>query len=296
MRKLFLILCAVAAFFPSEAKKLRIGVSLLPYYSFTKNVVGDRADVVPLIEANSNVHGYRITPQDLRRALDLDVMVVNGVGHDEFAMDILKAAGVDRKIKVIYANKDVALIPQSINSTTVNSHTFVSISASIQQIYTIANSLSEIDPANAAVFRANASAYAGRLRSMKAEYMAMLAKIKKADFRCATIHGGYSYLLQEFGFQVDDVIEPAHGVEPSAAQLAETIQRIKKARVTVVFSEADFPSSFVTTIQKETGVTVKALSHLSVGDYTADFFEKHMRANLDTLVSAVEGSGNGRGK
>jgi zinc transport system substrate-binding protein len=292
MRKLLLILCACAAFVPSEAKKLRIGVSLLPYYSFTKNVVGDRADVVPLVEANSNVHGYRITPQDIKRALDLDVMVVNGVGHDEFAMDILKAAGVDKKIKVIYANKDVALIPQSINSTTVNSHTFVSISASIQQIYTIANSLSDIDPQDAAAFRANASAYAGRLRSMKAEYMARLAKVKNADFRCATIHGGYSYLLQEFGFQVDDVIEPAHGVEPSAAQLSETIRRIKNARVTVVFSEADFPSAFVATIRKETGVTVKALSHLSQGDYTADFFEKHMRSNLDTLLSAVEGSAN----
>jgi zinc transport system substrate-binding protein len=290
MKNLLLILCMCAAVVPVQAKKLKIGVSLLPYYSFTKNVVGDCAEVIPLIEANSNVHGYRIRPQDIKRALDLDVMVVNGVGHDEFAMDILKAAGVDKKIKVIYANKDVALIPQSVSSTAVNSHTFVSISASIQQIYTIANSLSDIDPANAAVFRSNASAYAGRLRSMKAEYMARLAKIKNADFRCATIHGGYSYLLQEFGFQVDDVIEPAHGVEPSAAQLTETIERIKKARVTVVFAEADFPSSFVNTIRNETGVTVKSLSHLSQGDYTADFFEKHMRGNLDALLEAVEGS------
>jgi zinc transport system substrate-binding protein len=296
MKCLIFLLCMLAAIVPAEGKRLKIGVSLLPYYSFAKNVVDDKADVVPLIEAGSNVHGYRISPADIKRSLDLDVMVVNGVGHDEFAMDILKAAGVDKKIKIIYANKDVALIPQAINSTAVNSHTFVSISASIQQIYTIANSLAEIDPANAPAFRANASAYAMRLRAMKAEYMARLAKVKNADFRCATIHGGYSYLLQEFGFQVDDVIEPAHGVEPSAAQLAETIKRIKKAGVTVVFSEADFPSSFVNTIRSETGVTVRSLSHLSQGEYSAGYFEKAMRANLETLLSAVEGSGHAPGK
>jgi zinc transport system substrate-binding protein len=290
MRKLLFVLCALFMLAPAHAKKLRIGVSLLPYYSFTKNVVGDLADVVPLIDAGSNVHGYRIRPQDIKVALACDVMVINGVGHDEFALDILKAAGVDKKVKIIYANKDVALIPQSVNSTAVNSHTFVSISASIQQIYTIANSLSDIDPAHAAAYRANASAYAGRLRTMKAGYMARLAKIKNVDFRCATIHGGYSYLLQEFGFAVEDVIEPAHGVEPSASQLKDMIERIRKARVTVVFSEADFPSPFIATVKSETGVTVKSLSHLSQGDYTADFFETHMRDNLDTLLSAVEGS------
>jgi zinc transport system substrate-binding protein len=60
--------------------------------------------------------------------------------------------------------------------------------------------------------------------------------------------------------------------------------------VTVVFGEADFPSSFINAVRSETGVTVKSLSHLSQGEYSAGFFEKHMRDNLDTLLSAVEGS------
>ncbi len=273
-----------------EAKRLCIGVGLLPYYSYVKNVVRDKADVVPMIEAGSNTHGYRVGPNDIKRALGISVVVVNGVGHDEFVFDILKGAGIDKKVTIVYANKDVALIPQSINSNAVNSHTFVSLSASIQQIYTIANALAAIDADNAPAYRDNAAAYASRLRKMKAEYLKRIALVKTHDFRCATIHGGYSYLLQEFGFQVEDVIEPAHGVEPSASQLAQTIARIKKAHVTVLFSEADFPSSFVNTIQRETGVRVCALSHLSQGEYTADFFEKHMRANCEALCSAVEGA------
>jgi zinc transport system substrate-binding protein len=169
----------------------------------------------------------------------------------------------------------------------VNSHTFVSISASIQQIYTIANALAEIDPTNAVLYRANAGKYAKSLRQMKAEYMEKLSGVKGYDFRCATIHGGYSYLLQEFGFQVEAVIEPSHGVNPTASQIKETIEKIKAAKVQVVFSESDYPPSFVKTIRDETGVRVVSLSHLSNGDYTGDFFEKGMRYNLDKLLKAV---------
>ena len=37
---------------------LKIGITLHPYYSFVTNIVGDRAEVIPLINAESNPHGY----------------------------------------------------------------------------------------------------------------------------------------------------------------------------------------------------------------------------------------------
>ncbi len=38
---------------PNAAKRLRIGITLHPYYSYVANIVGDKADVVPLIPAGS---------------------------------------------------------------------------------------------------------------------------------------------------------------------------------------------------------------------------------------------------
>jgi zinc transport system substrate-binding protein len=272
-----------------QQQRLQIGVSLHPYYSFARNIVGDRADVIPMISPNVNPHGYRIIPEDIERAMGLDVVILNGVGHDEFALQILRAAGNLNRIHKIFANDGVALIPQSINTNQVNSHTFISISASIQQVFTIATRLAEIDPANAQFFRQNAQRYARQLRQLRAEFMEKLADYKEQDFRCATIHGGYSYLLQEFGFQVEAVIEPSHGVNPTASQMMETIEKIKAANVEVVFSESDFPPTFLRTIQEETGVRVVALSHLSYGEYSAEFFERGMRFNLEQLLKAVSG-------
>ncbi len=274
--------------FSADAKKLRIGVSLLPYYSFAANIVKDRADIVPLIENGVNTHGYRITPEDVKRASSLDAVIINGVGHDEFALDIIKAAGIEKSAHIIYANKEVALLPQSQSDNSVNSHTFVSITASIQQIYTIANELGAIDPANAQFYRQNSMAYVQRLRQMKASALKQIAACGNVDLRCATVHGAYSYLLSDFGFQIQDVVENVHGIEPSAARLRNVSEQIKKHGVKILFVETDFPSPFVATIRKETGVKTFGLSHLSQGEYRADFFERAIQADIDTICEAVK--------
>src|SRR5690606_34562724 len=186
----------VLALFASAAlaAPLKIGVTLHPYYSFAANIVGDRAAVVPLIEAGNNPHNYTPQPNDMKRVLEMDALIVNGIGHDEWAFEIVRAAGVEGKLRLIYANDGVALIPLPADegqAKVVNPHTFVSTTAAIQQIYTIARALGELDPDNAAYYRDNARAYATRIRRLKAEYTAKLADLDVSQFRCATMHGAY---------------------------------------------------------------------------------------------------------
>ncbi|PIE58664.1 MAG: ABC transporter substrate-binding protein [Desulfobulbus propionicus] len=269
---------------------LQIGVTLHPYYSFVANIVGEAAEVVPLIGAGFNPHNYRPQPEDIKRCMTLDVLVVNGIGHDEFAFEIMEAADMKGKLDLIFANKDVSLIPVSgtLNGENiVNPHTFVSVNSSIHQVYTISKKLQELDPENADLYRKNTRSYVRRLRRMKAEYMQKVADLQGIDFRCATIHGGYDYLLQEFGLQVTAVIEPGHGLKPTANQLAKTIDAIKTLNVDVIFTEMDFPEKYVDTIHKETGVRVRHLSHLTKGEYTPESFEEGIRENLAALTSAL---------
>ncbi|MGC4030057.1 MAG: zinc ABC transporter substrate-binding protein [Steroidobacteraceae bacterium] len=274
----------------AEAKKLKVGITLHPYYSFVANIVGDRAEIVPLIDGDANPHGYVPQPADMIRMSSMDVLVVNGIGHDSWAFEILDAAGMKGKIKLIYANDGVSLIPVSgdpSGAKVVNPHTFISITAAIQQVYTIARKLGEIDTANATYYRDNARRYALRLRKLIPEFNAKIAGVDLTKFRCATMHSGYDYLLQELGLQVTAVIEPRHGVEPTARQLAETVGRIKAANVNVLFAEKYYASKLSDTIQKATGAKIYPISHISSGQYTAGKFEDEMRENLDTLATAI---------
>ena len=304
-RRALLAGAVTSAFLPSvvrAAKKLKVGVTLHPYYSYVANIVGDLADVVPLIPVGFNPHAYEPRAEDIRRVGTLDVVVLNGIGHDDFAERMI-AASKNPGIPVIEANRDVPLLAavggvssrmgnsRTISGQVVNSHTFLSIAGAISQVQTIARELGKLDPDNAATYAANARAYARRLRKIRATALSELTAMPGASFRVATIHGAYDYLLREFGLEVTAVVEPAHGIEPSPAQLARTIDAIKALDVKVIFSELNFPSTYVETIERETGIRLYPLSHIIYGEYRPEKFEVEMTGNFATVVRAIREQG-----
>jgi len=223
-----LLLALLLASAASHAEKLTIGITLQPYFSYVKAVVGDTANVLPLVDEGS---------------------VGNGV---------------------------------------VNPHTFVGVSTTIQKVYTIANEMAKIDPEHAKQYRKNARAYALKFRKMKHQAMMALNEVNTTEMKVATTHNAYGYILQEFGVDVSAVIEPAHGVEPSASQLQETIEKIKRSGIDVLFYELNMPNRYVDTIEKETGIKLYRFSHMTHGAYQADKVEIEMRSNLKTLVEAMK--------
>ena len=299
MKKILLIVSMILINMFSYAK-LRVGVTLQPYYSFVSNIVGDKMEVVPAIRGDIyDVHNYKARPEDIKKMATLNILVVNGIGHDEFIYGIVKSARMGGKIKIINANKGVSLMPVSgmrTKTRVMNPHSFISITSSIQQIYTIARELGQIDPANKAYYNKNAQVYAQKLRNMKAAAITKVNHLKNLNMRVATSHAGYDYLLSEFGLRVRAVIEPAHGVEPSASDIKAIIDTIKRDKIDVVFVDAQAPNKYSTTIQKATGVRIRSLSHMSRGAYTKDVFERFMKYNLDSLTSAMLEVGKTRGR
>jgi len=102
-----------------------------------------------------------------------------------------------------------------------------------------------------------------------------------------TVHDGYGYLLQEFGLEVAGVVQPAHGLTPSAAELRDMVKLLQKEGVKVVFTEESFPPGLLKVLRDEAGVRVYVISHIASGPFTADKFEREMQNNVDTMVRAL---------
>jgi zinc transport system substrate-binding protein len=264
--------------------RLRVGVTLHPYYSWTANVVGSAdVEVVPVIPGEIDAGNYQPSPRDIARLADLDAIVVNGVGHDEFVFDMIKASG-NTTITVIRPNDSVPLL-RAAHGTAMNSHTFLSFTNAIQQTYFIARALGQLRPALAAVFQENAAEYARRLRSIKADAARTLADARIT--RVVTVHDGYGYLMQEFGIEIVGVVEPAHGLVPSAAELERMVDLMKREKIRVVFSEESFPAPLLEVLRESTGARVYLISHIATGTYTADEFERQMRGNVAAMIRAL---------
>jgi len=315
MNKAASCLAAVLAFLllshtPLRAEEgtcgLKIGVSLHPYYSWVKNIVGNAAEVTPVIPPDVDPHSYQPTAADMARLEGLNAVVINNVGHDEFIKPMLKAVD-NTKLVVIDTSKGLPLIPsfndkhyafeekEGETKVSYNSHTYIAITGAIQQMQMINRELGKLCPDRAAEFTKNLRAYSSKLRNMLHDTLTQIDGLHLDKVRIATVHDGYSYLFQELGIEVSAVVQPRHGVTPSSKQLQDTIKRIKQAKVNVLFGELDYEKKYVDIIFQETGCRLYALSHISNGEYSKEFFEQTMQKNMATIVHALaEVSGNGK--
>ena len=264
---------------------LKIGVTLHPYYSWTRNVVGDLPgyDVRPILPGEIDAGDYQPRPEDIKKITDLDAIVINGIGHDDFILSMIKASG-NRRLVVIRPNDSTPQI-HSAHGSTVNSHTFISFTNAIQQTYAIQKALAGLRPADAAALQKNAADYARRLRLIKARAATTLAEAKVT--RVVTVHDGYGYLLQEFGLEVAGVVQPAHGLTPSAAELRDMVKLLQRERIRVVFSEETFPAPLLKVLRDEAGVSVYIITHIASGAFTADRFEREMQKNVEAMIRAL---------
>ncbi len=263
---------------------LQVGVTLHPYYSWTRAIVaGTDVEVRPLLPGEVDASSYQPRVEEIRKLAALDVLVVNGLGHDDFIGSMIEASGNQKLLTLRPSDATPTL--KGAHGEAANSHTFLSFTNAIQQTYWLERQLAALRPQWAAKFHENATAYAKRLRKIKATAAAQLADVEQP--RVATVHDGYAYLLQEFDLEAAVVIEPAHGLVPSAAELAKSIETIRKEKLVVVFSEESFPAPLLEVVRKEAGAEVFVLSHVATGDYTDEKFEAEMAANAATLVRAL---------
>jgi len=264
---------------------LKIGVTLHPYYSWTKNVVGQLPgyEVRPLLPGEIDAGDYQPRPEDIKKLVDLDAIVVNGIGHDDFITPMIKASN-NKKLVVIRVNETTPQI-HSARGSGVNSHTFISFTNAIQQTYAIQKAIAALRPADAAALQANAAEYAQRLRRIKARAAATLAGATVT--RVVTVHDGYGYLLQEFGLEVAGVVQPQHGLTPSAGELRDMVKLLQREKIRVVFSEESFPPPLLKVLHDEAGVKVYTITHIASGAYTAEKFAQEMQRNVDTMIRAL---------
>lgn len=292
MKEILLSLFLIFNSLTFAQEKLKIGITLLPYYSFVANIVKDKAEVIPIVKAEGfDSHTYQPKVEDIERAGEVDAVVVNGIGHDDFIYKILDTVDKKNRPVVINANKDVSLMPVAgtLNDEKImDSHTFISITASIQQVHNITKELVKLDPKNKDFYMNNSREYVKKLRKLKTDALKEVQNVKGEDVRVATFLGGYNYLLAEFGIDVKAVLEPAHGSQISMSSLQKMIEAIRKDRIDIIFGEKNYSDEYVKIIHNETGIEVRKLEHLTTGAYTADSFEKFIKIDLDEVVNAIK--------
>ena len=127
----------------------------------------------------------------------------------------------------------------------------------------IAEKLKTIDPANAAIYEANAKRLAGRLNTLSEKLKTKLSPIKSAPF--FVFHDAYQYFEKRYGLNGVGSITVSPERKPGAKRVRELRAKIKKSRVDCVFSEPQFEPAIVRSLVADSNAKSGVLDPLGFG-------------------------------
>ncbi len=299
------VLCALLCVLPwqqcrAAGKTLSILSTTFPVYQITRNVAAGVPDVTVslLIPAGTGCpHDYALTPEDMRALATADVLVINGLGMEEFLGAPLQAA--NPRLALIDSSQGIRdLLPAATPleedehghehaGSGLNAHLYSSPRMSALLAGTIAEDLARRDPAHAALYTENARKYGQRMEKLAHDFSALGQTLHKR--RIVIQHESFSYLARDMGLEVVAVLQGHAGEDASASELLHALQAVREKQAGAVFIEPQYSGEVGRMIASEAHIPVALLDPMSGGppQVSLDYYDQVMRNNLRVLKETL---------
>ena len=253
---------------------------------FVRNVGGDRVSLTMLVGPNADVHVYTPSPADAKRIADAKLVVVNGLGLEGWLPRLVQSAG--GKATIVVASNGVAPLKRGADA---DPHAWQSVGNAKIYVANIRDALAKADPADAAMFRANAARYLAELDALDADVRAAVAKIPPERRKVISTHNAFGYFSEAYGITFIAPLGVSTETEPSARDIAAIISQIRREKIPAVFLENMSDDRLIGRIAAETGARVGGtLFSDALTDEKGDAptYIAMVKHNIRALTSALE--------
>ena len=288
-----LAVLALAGCSPAAAAKPTVVVTTNILGDITRNVVGDQAEVVVLMEANADPHSFGISAQQAARIEAADLIIHNGGGLEEGVLNHVEAAAA-AGVPTLAAMDAVEPLAFSHGSGAQDPHFWTDPARVSQAVAAIADSVEgRVAGVDAGVIQAQADAYTAELTELEAAMEAGFAGIPAAHRKLITNHHVFGYLAQRFGFDVIGAVIPSGTTlaSPSSADLNGLTGAIRDAGVVAIFADSSQPERLAQVLAAEAGMDIAVVplftESLGADGSGAQTYLDMMRSNTQRITDAL---------
>jgi ABC-type Zn uptake system ZnuABC Zn-binding protein ZnuA len=283
---------------------LRVVVTVAPLRSIVERLAPAGSEVSVLMAPGRSEHGYEFTPSDLVAAGRADVLVCVGLGLEPAIEAFARANPSNRRQTVVLgealglskpgrrfeahdhdAEAGHAHGPECAHE--LDPHVWLdpvlmkqgvpALRAAVERALEFRGGLT--GAARGVLDQAERS-LAADLEALDREHVERLAPFRGRSI--VTHHAAFVRLADRYGLKVAAVLRPIETSEPTAAQLGEAMQAIRRENVPVIFIEPQFNPEAAERLASAAGIGVGRLDPLGDGDYF-----KLMRTNLAELAAKL---------
>jgi ABC-type Zn uptake system ZnuABC Zn-binding protein ZnuA len=257
--------------------------SILPLADFARQVGGDHVQVETLVPPGASPHTYELTPAQLRSISRARLLVLNGVGLEYWADDIVSAAN-NPDLVIVNTSEGLTIMAGDEDGIAGNPHVWLSPLNAIHQVEMIRDALIKADPSGKDKYLTNADGYIGELQNLDGEIRQAVSAFSSREF--IAFHAAWVYFARDYGLKQAAVIETTPGKEPSPAEVVEIINTARTIGAKAIFAEPQFSSKAAEVIAEESGAQVLFLNPLGQPpDYR---YIDLMRNNLSEIGEALK--------
>ncbi|WP_291429219.1 metal ABC transporter substrate-binding protein [Deinococcus sp.] len=253
-----------------------------------RNVAGDRVEVVSITRPGAEIHGYQPTPSDLIRAQGADLILNNGLNLERWFTRFTQGS---RAPTVTLTD---GITPVNISADAyagkANPHAWMSPKNALIYVENIRRALTDLDPAGADTFRANADAYAAEIREVDRQLSTQLGKLPPNRRALVTCEGAFSYLARDYGLK-ELYLWPVNAEEGQGTprQIRAVIDGVRAQGIPAVFCESTVPDKGMRQVAAEAGARYGGALHVdSLSDEVPTYLDL-LRRDADTILAGLTG-------
>jgi manganese/iron transport system substrate-binding protein len=254
-----------------------------------RNVAGDAAIVESITRPGAEIHDYQPTPRDIIRAQDADLILWNGLNLESWFEQFF---GNLRDVPSVTVTEGIT--PINIASGEYdgqpNPHAWMGLDNALVYVDNIRDAFVTHDPANAAIYTANAESYKQQIIDTIAPLRDAILAVPEDRRWLVSCEGAFTYLIADFGMQELYLWPINADSQGTPQQMRRVIDTVRANDIPVVFCESTVSQAPAEQIARETDAVYGGMLYvdsLTDADGAVPTYLDLLRVTSETILRGL---------
>lgn len=293
MKKSLLSLLLLGLPMAAMAAKLPVVASFSIVADMTREIGGERVDVVSLVGPDQDAHVFQPSPADVKALSASRVFVTNGLGLEGWMGRLTKASAY--KGVMVEAGKGIKTRMAPAEEGEAHGHDVVDPHAWYDpqrvQVYirNITAALIKADPQGKDEYNRRAADFSARVKQEDDWASKQFAAVPLAKRKMLTSHDAFGYFGERYGIKMLAIQGVSTEAEASAKGVAQLVKQVRQEKVNAVFMENMTDKRLLEQLTHEAKVKIGGELYadaLSKPNGPASSYLKLFHHNVETIMQS----------